>query len=1157
MSATLIKSLKIVLLVAAAILLVLLLFGIALAVNLPWWMGFVFAGLVAALGTGAVFVRKIQARRKEQTFVQQVIAQDEARIKTMSAKEQTQEKELQERWKEAIASLQGSHLRKQGNPLYVLPWYMVIGESGSGKTTSIGSAKLSTFSDVNRVSGISGTRNCDWWFFEQAILLDTAGRYAMPVDQGKDKEEWQQFLNLLVKYRKKEPIHGLIVTVAADKMLESTPETMAEDGKSIRHRIDELMRVLGAKFPVYVLVTKCDLVQGMTQFCERLPEGGLNQPMGYVNQDLSVDVGTFLDRAMNTLSDRLRNLRLILLHSGGPGGTEPGLLLFPEEFGNLRRGLDPFMKAAFLANPYQETPILRGLFFSSGRQEGSPYSHFLNSLGLVGERDVLPGTNRGLFLHDFYSKVLPRDKGLFAPTKRALEWQTLTRNLGLTTWVILGIVVCGLMSYSFVKNLRTVREASNEFARSPALQRELLADMIVMDRFGQSILKVEKSNQGWWTPRFGLTESIRVEEGLKAKYCRQFREGFLTAFDRKLAGEMSSVSASTPDDAAAQYVDHLVRRINLLMARLGGQGLETISRLPQPAYLAFLSAGGQDFGPDIRKKFGSLYFYYLAWRTDTSDINQEVGILQGWLRHVLASRGTNFQWLVVWAEKQSGSPPVSLKEFWGGSQPISGERPISPAFTKKGKEQVDSFVGEIESSAADPVAMAAQKAALGKWYPQACLSAWGQFGAGFQQGVDTLKGQKEWQAVAARSATDQGPHMAFVARLASELEFLGEEENLPAWFQQAYQYQSIRSQAQAAGVAAKATESGKKLLARIERTFGKGTEGSSAALAAQKTYQEYSSSLTAVVQASASRAQAFQLAAQTYGEDPSAGKTPFFAGLGAAGRLKAVVGGNRPADDIVSKLITGPFDFLWTYVRNEAGCQMQATWEQTVLAESQGATGHQASQLLLGPEGLVWKYVKGPAAPFLTRTLKGFAGKDVLGATIPFVPGFYQFLSRGVSVAVASAAAAGGKSGPSGVSIKGLPTDANPEARVKPHGTRLELQCATGPQALVNLNYPVTKVFNWSPESCTDMGLQISVGNLVLRKTYAGDQGFPAFLQDFPGGRHTFHSAQFPAERAALEQMGIRYIRVSFRFSGEKAVVGAAKAAPGTAPRSVAACWAP
>ncbi|OYV74227.1 MAG: hypothetical protein B7Z74_02640, partial [Deltaproteobacteria bacterium 21-66-5] len=114
MSDTLIKALKIVLLVAAAILLVLLLFGLALAVNLPWWMGFVFTGLFAGFGTGALLLRKIGARRKEQSFVQQVIEQDEARIKTMSAREQTQEKELQERWKEAIASLQGSHLRKQG-----------------------------------------------------------------------------------------------------------------------------------------------------------------------------------------------------------------------------------------------------------------------------------------------------------------------------------------------------------------------------------------------------------------------------------------------------------------------------------------------------------------------------------------------------------------------------------------------------------------------------------------------------------------------------------------------------------------------------------------------------------------------------------------------------------------------------------------------------------------------------------------------------------------------------------------------------------------------------------------------------------------------------------------------------------------------------------
>ena len=119
------------------------------------------------------------------------------------------------------------------------------------------------------------------------------------------KDEWQKFLTLLAKYRKKEPLNGLVVTVAANKLVESGFEALEEDGRSIRRRIDELMRVLGAKFPVYVLVTKCDLIQGMTQFCDSLPEKSLDQAMGRINHDLSKDVTAFHTRAMRVIADRL------------------------------------------------------------------------------------------------------------------------------------------------------------------------------------------------------------------------------------------------------------------------------------------------------------------------------------------------------------------------------------------------------------------------------------------------------------------------------------------------------------------------------------------------------------------------------------------------------------------------------------------------------------------------------------------------------------------------------------------------------------------------------------------------------------------------------------------------------------------------------------
>jgi len=292
--------------------------------------------------------------------VNQVVEQDEARLRGLSDKERERSKELQDRWKEAIETLRHSHLKKRGNPLYVLPWYLVMGESGSGKTTAIKEARLSSpFAEATQASGISGTKNCDWWFFERAVIIDTAGRYAIPVDEGQDKEEWHRFLNLLRRYRKREPLNGLIVTVPADKLLEGGPDSLKQDGLSIRRRIDELMLALGAKFPVYLMVTKCDLIQGMTQFCDRVPEGGLSQAMGFINRHFTRDALAFEGHALEALGERLRDIRLFLVEDSGGEILDPGLLLFPEEFEKLKAGLDAFVAGAFQENPYQETPILR------------------------------------------------------------------------------------------------------------------------------------------------------------------------------------------------------------------------------------------------------------------------------------------------------------------------------------------------------------------------------------------------------------------------------------------------------------------------------------------------------------------------------------------------------------------------------------------------------------------------------------------------------------------------------------------------------------------------------------------------------------------------------------------------------------------------------
>jgi type VI secretion system protein ImpL len=1160
------KTLKVLFFFALAGLAVILVFGVVLSLGWPWWMGFfVLLGLIG-LAIGFLFLRRIWQKRREQRFVDEIIAQDESRLKSVGGTEREQLQELQGSWKEAIDALRRSHLKKQGNPLYVLPWYLVIGESGSGKTTALQSARLSSpFAEVSRTSGISGTKNCDWWFFEQAVVIDTAGRYAIPIDEGRDKDEWQQFLTLLSKYRKKEPLNGLVVTITADKLQEASPEALEQDGVSIRRRIDELMRVLGAKSPVYVLVTKCDLVQGMTQFCDQLPEKDLDQAMGLINHDLSKDVETFIENGTRTMSERLRDLRLLLLHQSTSGGVDPALLLFPEEFERLETGLQSFITGALQENPYQETPQLRGLFFSSGRQEGSPYSHFLKALDLITAKDVLPGTNKGLFLHDFFAQILPRDRRLFAPTRRALEWNRFTKNLGLIAYVAFALAICGLLSFSFAKNLRSLNGARDQFKEPPILSGNTLEDVITMDRFQQAILNVSERNSNWWIPRLGLTESEEVEAGLKDKYRDQFRDGFLASFDEEMTAKMARFSTTTPDVVIGNHVAHLVRRINLLKARLQGERLETLQVRPQPSFGTIVAQADEAIQSDVQEMFTRLYLHNLDWSTDSSQINQELIHLQNWLKLILTEIRPDLSWLIAWVNTQETLFPLALEDFWGGSVSLQDETMVDPVFTRKGKNQLDSFVAELEAAlpAPGPPMIKRQKLDFEARYARDYIKVWFEFVSGFAQGAERLKGREDWQQVATRVAAGQGPYLALLDTIVLELEPVTSEENRPPWLEPVYQFQLIKTLAaeQAPGRdlsgLAKLTKAGKKVVSKVSRAKKKLGKVSSSMppgseLTAAKEYQKYQNALKEITPASRSAKLAQEMAFQVFSEDPATSKSPFFAAADAVEKLKAALGGGVETEVILGKLIAGPPHFLWQYVRMETACELQDRWEQEVLAEVEDMPDKQ--QLALGPDGYVWKFVKdeGPAAPFIKRSpQKGYyyAKKaEGLGGTIPFKDSFLTFLKEGEAGAVP-------RKENYTVGIRGLPAGANPGA-ILPHLTSLELQCGGGVQTLSVWSFPKAKTFNWSPENCGDVVLNIGISDITLSKKYTGYNAFPQFLQDFEKGKRIFFLNDFPQYKVALRTLGVKYISVTYQLSGHKKALALLKIGRAKLPMNIVTCWA-
>jgi type VI secretion system protein ImpL len=367
---------------------------------------------------------------------------------------------IREQFEKGIAALKESNLSKglRGKAaLYALPWYMFIGPPGSGKSTALRHSGLQfpyMAGTGQGLQGLGGTRNCDWWFTNEGIVLDTAGRY---VSADEDQAEWLAFLDLLKKHRPGTPLNGVIVAISIADLLQAGDGEVEEHAKKIRIRIDELIKRLGVVFPVYVLFTKCDLVQGFVESFEDLNRAEREQIWGatFTKASAGDPPEVRFQKEFEELLAILKGRRLGRLATTR-GTHKVTIFGFPLQMNSARDRLSRFIEVLFQANPYQESPLFRGFYFTSGTQEGTPIDRILSSVGrAAGLMDVSASPVRvadpkSYFLRDLFTEVIFPDRPLVAPSS-AIHRQRGYLRVGAFVLSITGVLLAVIaLSVSFV-----------------------------------------------------------------------------------------------------------------------------------------------------------------------------------------------------------------------------------------------------------------------------------------------------------------------------------------------------------------------------------------------------------------------------------------------------------------------------------------------------------------------------------------------------------------------------------------------------------------------------------------------------------------------------------------------------------------------------------
>jgi type VI secretion system protein ImpL len=359
---------------------------------------------------------------------------------------------------------------------YAVPWYLLLGPEGVGKSTVIGNSGL-------RVLGSPATeettRGCAVIATGEAAFFDVAASYvARQSLAGPEAAGWRALLAGIADRRPRLPLNGVILALSPADLVLADPIEREDLADGIRARLRDVDAKMRSRVPVYVLLTKLDLVPGFIEYFDRLDADQRSQAWGFAfpleEPNAGVAAVDGFVRAFDALLDDLKRRQVDLLHRESDRRRSAMILGFPSQLAALMPAISDVLERVFRKDERGRRSLLRAVFLTSGRQDLLTIDRLLPSMA---ERFALPPTAAlppdltieegalGWFITRPLRESILREAGLIFRQRNPYRGLFLARAAVATMVIAVCALVAAAFAPAFQNTARQVQELIGEIDR--------------------------------------------------------------------------------------------------------------------------------------------------------------------------------------------------------------------------------------------------------------------------------------------------------------------------------------------------------------------------------------------------------------------------------------------------------------------------------------------------------------------------------------------------------------------------------------------------------------------------------------------------------------------------------------------------------------------